>query len=218
MGAKALPIDRANIPDSSATSNDPANTMTTEAKLKALTALESQVKSCTKCPLAQSRTNTVFCRGNLTSGLVFVGEAPGYHEDQQGLAFVGRAGKLLDDIVTKGMGLERDDVYICNVLKCRPPDNRDPVPDEVAQCIRYLEQQIEIIAPRVICCLGRVAAQHLLETKEPMKALRGQWHEYHGIPTMVTYHPAYLLRSPGEKKKTWADIQLVMTELGLNRP
>ncbi|NIA07869.1 MAG: uracil-DNA glycosylase [Actinobacteria bacterium] len=181
-------------------------------------ALEEQVKACQKCPLSQTRTNTVFCRGNPGAELVFVGEAPGYYEDQQGLAFVGRAGKLLDDIITKGMGLSPDDVYICNVLKCRPPSNRDPGSTEMVSCLPYLERQLEIISPKVICCLGRIASQCLLETRAPMKELRGQWHTYRGLRTMVTYHPAYLLRNPADKKKSWLDIQQVMAELGLKRP
>ena len=224
LGAKALPLDRANIPrffeplapdDESAI---PPSTMTHQEKRQALDALEQQVKVCQKCPLSQTRTNTVFSRGNPAAELVFVGEAPGYYEDQQGLAFVGRAGKLLDDIVTKGMGLARDDVYICNVLKCRPPQNRDPGSTEVVCCLPYLERQLEIISPKVICCLGRIAAQCLLETRAPMKELRGRWHTYRGIKTMVTYHTAYLLRNPADKKKSWLDIQQVMAELGLKRP
>ena len=179
LGAKALPIDRANVPqpDPSVASEDdsaiPPNTMTAQEKRQTMRALEEQVKACQKCPLSQTRTNTVFCRGNPAAELVFVGEAPGYHEDQQGLAFVGRAGKLLDDIITKGMGLSPDDIYICNVLKCRPPSNRDPGSTEVVCCLPYLEQQLEIIAPKVICCLGRIASQCLLQTTAPMKELRG---------------------------------------------
>ena len=116
------------------------------------------------------------------------------------------------------MGLSRDDVYICNVLKCRPPENRDPGSDEMLYCLPFLERQLEIIAPKVICCLGRIAAQSLLNTKAPMKELRGHWHNYRGIKTMVTYHTAYLLRNPADKKKSWMDIQKVMAELGLKRP
>lgn len=194
------------------------NAMTAEQKRQALAALEGEVKNCQKCPLSKTRTNVVFGQGNPSAELVFVGEAPGYYEDQQGLPFVGRAGKLLDDILTRGMGLSRDDVYICNVLKCRPPENRDPGSDEMVCCLPFLERQLEIIAPKVICCLGRIAAQCLLNTKAPMKELRGHWHSYRGIKTMVTYHTAYLLRNPADKKKSWMDIQQVMAELGLNRP
>jgi len=194
------------------------NAMTAEQKCQALQALEEEVKNCQKCPLSRTRTNVVFGQGNPNAELVFVCEAPGYYEDQQGLPFVGRAGKLLDDILTKGMGLSRNDVYICNVLKCRPPENRDPGSDEMVCCLPFLERQLEIIAPKVICCLGRIAAQCLLNTKAPMKELRGHWHSYRGIKTMVTYHTAYLLRNPADKKKSWMDIQQVMAELGLKRP
>ena len=224
LGAKVLPIDRANVPQlaSLAAPQDsahiPPNTMTAQQKRQAMNDLEAQVKSCQQCPLSQTRTNVVFCRGNPAAELVFVGEAPGYHEDQQGLAFVGRAGKLLDDIVTKGMGLTPDDIYICNVLKCRPPSNRDPGSTEMVCCLPYLERQLQIIAPKVICCLGRIASQCLLQTNAPMKELRGQWHTYRGIRTMVTYHPAYLLRNPADKKKVWLDVQQIMSELGLKRP
>ena len=239
LGARSLPINRSSdsSEDVSETKDSEAqmvsasgapllqeglaiqpNSMSAQEKRKVLAALEEEVKSCQKCPLWQTRTNTVFCRGNPAAELVFVGEAPGYYEDQQGLAFVGRAGKLLDDIVTKGMGLKPNDAYICNVLKCRPPENRDPGSTEMVCCIPYLERQLEIIAPKVICCLGRIAAQCLLETRAPMKELRGHWHNYRGVRTMVTYHTAYLLRNPAEKKKSWLDIQKVMAELGLKRP
>ena len=224
LGAKALPLDRAKVPSFSASlgpdpeSPIPASTMSAQEKRQALDALQEQVKVCQKCPLWRTRTNTVFSRGNPASDLVFVGEAPGYYEDQQGLPFVGRAGKLLDDIITKGMGLRRDDVYICNILKCRPPQNRDPGSTEMVCCVPYLEQQLQIISPKVICCLGRIAAQSLLQTKAPMKELRGQWYTYRGIRTMVTYHTAYLLRNPADKKKVWLDIQQIMAELDLKRP
>ena len=227
LGARVLPIDRGKVPQTApadiASAPEPgratkANRMSKEDKRRALQALEEEVKSCAKCPLAGGRTNVVFGQGNPAARLVFVGEAPGYYEDQQGLPFVGRAGKLLDDILVKGMGLSRQDVYICNILKCRPPRNRDPGPAEIACCLPYLERQLEIIAPEVICCLGRIAAQCLLETKKPMRELRGHWQEYRAIKTMVTYHTAYLLRNPAEKKKSWMDIQKVMAELGLKRP
>jgi len=179
----------------------------------ALAALAEEVSVCTKCGLCESRTQTVFADGSATADLVFVGEAPGYNEDQQGVPFVGRAGQLLTDIIVKGMKLQREDVYICNVLKCRPPDNRDPAPDEVAQCEPYLLRQLELVRPKVICALGGHAAKTLLNTNESTGRLRGKWHFYHGIPLRVTYHPAYLLRSPSEKAKTWEDIQEVMKVL-----
>ena len=216
LGAKAIPFDPDKVPEPPAPAD--FSQATAEQKRQALQALQAELRDCQKCPLAQTRTNVVFGQGNPDARLVFVGEAPGYYEDQQGLPFVGRAGKLLDDILTKGMGLTRDDVYIGNVLKCRPPQNRDPGPAEMASCLPYLERQLQIISPQVICCLGRVASQCLLQTKSPMRDLRGRWHDYHGIKTMVTYHTAYLLRNPAEKKKTWADIQKIMAELGLKRP
>lgn len=176
----------------------------------ALAALAEEVAVCEKCPLCQSRTQTVFGVGNPEADLVFVGEAPGFHEDQQGIPFVGRAGQLLTDIIEKGMGLRREDVYICNVLKCRPPDNRDPNPMEVAACEPYLIQQLGIMQAKVIVALGKYAAQTLLKNTLTVGRLRGQWWEYHGVPLRVTYHPAYLLRNPAEKRGCWADIQEVM--------
>lgn len=171
------------------------------------------VAACTLCGLSETRLNTVFGSGNPDADLVFVGEAPGADEDKQGLPFVGRAGQLLTDIIEKGMGLSRQDVYICNVLKCRPPNNRDPQPDERASCEPYLKQQLAAIRPKVICALGKHAAQTLLRTDASLNQLRGQWHFYEGIPLRVTYHPAYLLRTPGDKAKCWADIQQVMKVL-----
>ena len=219
LGADSLPFDRGKVPSIAAESaTDSISGEGAEEKRQALAELEEQVKACTQCPLAKTRTNVVFGCGRPAAQLVFVGKAPGYYEDQQGVPFVGRAGKLLDDIISKGMGLAREDVYICNILKCRPPQNRDPGSTEMVCCIPYLEKQLEIIAPEVICCLGRVAAQSLLQTKSAMRDLRGQWHEYRGVKTMVTYHPAYLLRNPADKKKTWADIQKIMVELGLEIP
>ncbi len=175
-----------------------------------LVALAEIVSGCRKCGLCETRTQTVFSDGDGTSGLVFVGEAPGFHEDQQGVPFVGAAGQLLTDIIEKGMKLRRQEVYICNVLKCRPPDNRDPSPEEKRQCESYLVRQLELVKPKVICALGGHAAKTLLKTEEGASKLRGKWHFYHGIPLRVTYHPAYLLRNPADKRKTWDDIQEVM--------
>lgn len=175
-----------------------------------LDGLNAAVSACTKCALAQTRTKTVFGAGNPEARLVFVGEAPGRDEDLQGKPFVGRAGQLLTDIIEKGMKLQRSDVFICNVLKCRPPENRNPLPSEVAQCEPYLIRQLEIIRPKVICALGTYAAQTLLKTLEPIGRLRGRWHFYHGIPLRATYHPAYLLRNPADKRKTWEDVLEVM--------
>ncbi len=177
---------------------------------QALNLINEEVKACKKCSLHSTRTQTVFGSGNPLAQLVFVGEAPGAEEDKQGLPFVGRAGQLLTDIIVKGMKMKREDVYICNVLKCRPPGNREPNPMEVFHCEPYLIRQLELIKPKVICALGRVAAQTLLKTNDSIEKLRGKWHNYHGIPLRVTYHPAYLLRNPADKKKAWLDIQEIM--------
>ena len=184
---------------------------------------ESQVVDCKKCQLCETRTRTVFGQGSANARLVFVGEAPGYEEDQKGLAFVGRAGQLLTKMIL-AMGLSREEVFICNVLKCRPPNNRTPAADEIASCSPYLFEQLQIIQPEIVCALGAPAAQTLLNTKEAIGRLRGRFHDFYTsgaptigdcVPLMPTYHPAYLLRSPGEKKKTWADLQLIMAKLGL---
>lgn len=178
-----------------------------------LQALAEEVAACTKCGLCEGRTQTVFSDGSPTADLVFVGEAPGENEDKQGVPFVGKAGALLTDIIVKGMQLQRQDVYICNVIKCRPPENRDPSLEEKQACEPYLVRQLELVQPKVICALGGHAAKTLLKTDESTGRLRGRWHFYHGIPLRVTYHPAYLLRSPSEKAKTWEDIQEVMKVL-----
>jgi DNA polymerase len=174
---------------------------------------DEAIGDCRRCKLAPSRTQIVFGVGNSRAELVFVGEAPGADEDAQGVPFVGAAGQLLTRII-EAMGLRRDDVYIANIIKCRPPGNRNPQPDEIAACEPFLIAQLEIIAPKVICALGTFAAQTLLKTKDPISRLRGRWHAYQGIPLMPTFHPAYLLRNPGEKKVVWADVQSVMTKLG----
>ena len=172
--------------------------------------VSTEIAACQKCGLAKTRTHTVPGEGNPHAALVFVGEAPGASEDKQGRPFVGRAGQLLTDIITKAMKMKREDVFICNVLKCRPPENRTPNPEEVMCCEPYLIRQLELIRPKVICALGGVAAQTLLKTNAPIYKLRGEWHNYHGIPFRVTYHPAYLLRNPADKAKAWQDIQEVM--------
>ena len=182
-----------------------------------LAPLREAVASCTKCSLCHARTQTVFGVGDPTTRLMFIGEAPGFDEDRQGEPFVGRAGQLLNDII-KAMGLRREEIYIANVVKCRPPNNRVPNPAETGSCLEYLEEQIRIVSPAAIVALGGVAAKALLDTDLPLGRLRGRFHEHRGIPLMPTYHPAYLLRYPTEKRKTWEDIQLVMVELGLKRP
>jgi DNA polymerase len=173
-----------------------------------LGALARFVDGCRRCRLAGSRTQIVFGQGNAGADLMFVGEAPGRDEDEQGLAFVGRAGQLLTKII-EAIGMKRDDVYICNVLRCRPPNNRNPEPDEVASCRPFLEETIRLVAPRAIVTLGTFAAQALLETDEPIGRLRGRWREARGVRVMPTFHPAFLLRSPERKKDVWEDMKIV---------
>ncbi len=172
--------------------------------------LSSTVASCTACDLSATRTQTVFGVGNKNSDWLFIGEAPGAEEDKQGQPFVGRAGLLLNAMLF-ALGLKRDDIYITNVLKCRPPNNRDPKPEEVSQCEGFLRAQINLINPRVIVALGRHAAHNLLKTDKTLASLRGRSHDFHGTPLVVTYHPAYLLRSPADKNKSWQDLCLAKT-------
>jgi DNA polymerase len=180
--------------------------------------LAGNVAQCTLCSeLAARRTQTVFGVGNPHARLCFLGEAPGADEDQQGEPFVGRAGQLLDDII-RACGLRRQDVYILNVLKCRPPGNRTPEGDEVANCRHFFERQLEIIQPEFICCLGSVAASALLETNQPVGGLRGRLHQWRGIQVLVTYHPAYLLRYPEKKRDVWNDMQRLMGAMGIKIP
>ncbi|MBN1664160.1 MAG: uracil-DNA glycosylase [Deltaproteobacteria bacterium] len=180
-----------------------------------LEAVRADMGDCQRCHLGKMRTNLVFGEGNPHAELVFVGEAPGGDEDRQGRPFVGRAGQLLTKIIA-AMGLTRQDVYICNILKCRPPGNRNPEPHEIAACEPFLVRQLEAINPRVICALGAFAAKTLLKTDVPITLLRGKYHDYHEIKLMPTYHPAYLLRNPGAKKQVWEDVQVIMKDLGLN--
>jgi uracil-DNA glycosylase len=185
------------------------------AALKAndLEELRAAIGDCRRCKLCSGRTNLVFGVGNPNADLMFIGEGPGRDEDLQGEPFVGRAGQLLTDIITKGMGMKREDVYIANVVKCRPPENRNPEPDEVAACEPFLKKQIDLVRPRIIVALGKFAVQALLQSKVPITKLRGQWHSYHGIKLMPTFHPAYLLRNPADKKLVWEDIKKVIKEL-----
>lgn len=186
---------------------------------KQLKIVQDEVSHCTLCDeLVANRTQTVFGVGNPRARLVFFGEAPGADEDKQGEPFVGRAGKLLNDIISKGMGFERDDVYIMNVVKCRPPSNRNPTPAEAVNCRPFFERQIEIIRPEFICCLGAVAATTLLNTNESIGRLRGRLHDYRGVRVLATYHPAYLLRNPPAKKEVWKDIQLLMAAMDIAPP
>jgi uracil-DNA glycosylase family 4 len=176
--------------------------------------LEATAKTCTACRLAGTRTNVVFGVGNPNADLMFIGEAPGRDEDLQAEPFVGRAGQLLTDII-KAMKLTRDQVYIANVIKCRPPENRNPEPDELDACRPFIRRQVEMIQPKVIVTLGKFGLQSLTEKGYGISAVRGQWLEYNGIKLMPTYHPAYLLRTPAAKKDVWADMKKVMAELGI---
>ncbi len=174
--------------------------------------LSREVSVCVKCPLHRTRTRTVFGEGSLKAKLLFVGEAPGSEEDRQGRPFVGQAGKLLTKII-EAMGMRREDVFIANVLKCRPPGNRSPLPEEIHSCEPYLIQQLESIRPRVICSLGKYATMVLLRKEEPISALRGNFYDYQGIPVLPTYHPAYLLRNPSAKKIVWEDMKKIKAKL-----
>jgi len=183
-----------------------------------LVAIREDLGDCRRCPLhTMGRKQIVFGTGNPYAELMFVGEAPGADEDRQGEPFVGRAGQLLNNMIA-AMGLERADVYIANIIKCRPPGNRTPLPDECATCSPFLIRQIETIQPKVLVALGAVAARTLLGVNEPMGALRGRWYEMRGVPLAVTFHPAYLLRNPAAKKDAWQDLQMVMKRLGLKLP
>ncbi|MFH1479564.1 MAG: uracil-DNA glycosylase [Candidatus Omnitrophota bacterium] len=183
-------------------------------KKDSLSLFKKEILGCIKCDLSKTRKNVVFGDGFTKARLVFVGEAPGYEEDIQGKPFVGDAGKLLTKII-ESMKLKREDVYICNVLKCRPPKNRNPLPEEIAHCMDYLYRQLELIKPEVICGLGKFASQTLLKTDIPITKLRGKWHDFKGMKFMPTYHPAYLLRNPKDKKLVWEDMKKIMEVMSL---
>lgn len=194
-----------------------------EEKARLLEELSRETAACVRCPaLASSRTQTVFGTGDPNAALMFVGEAPGEDEDRLGVPFIGRAGQLLTDMITKGMGLTRDQVFIANVVKCRPTEgvnkNRPPTPQEMATCRPFIERQIEIVRPKFLCLLGKSAASSLLETGSPMAMLRNRWFRYRGIPTMVTFHPSYLLRTPEDKKLAWEDLKRLMQAMGIQPP
>jgi uracil-DNA glycosylase len=174
--------------------------------------ISDALAGCKRCGLHSGRTNLVFGEGSTRSGLIFVGEGPGFDEDRQGRPFVGKAGKLLDKMI-RAIGLEREEVYICNVVKCRPPDNRTPQPEEVAACSPFLFKQIEALGPRVICALGACAAQTLLGNARPVSQTRGRIHLWRGIPLICTFHPAYLLRNAAQKAATWQDLKEVLKVL-----
>lgn len=186
------------------------------SKKLTLEEIRGEIGDCTRCKLHKGRKNIVFGEGNPKAKLVFVGEGPGEEEDKQGRPFVGRAGQLLTRVID-AMGLERSEVYICNVVKCRPPGNRTPEPDETETCGQFLFKQIRTIDPDMIVCLGNAAAQWVLKTKDKLGNLRGKFHSYGRAKVMVTYHPAALLRNPGFKKPMWDDMQLVMKELGISK-
>ncbi len=222
------------IPETVKTANSNTNDISdiiaadADSKQSTLDQLKAKLENCQECPLGQTRTNMVFGEGNPDAEIFFVGEAPGFEEDRQGRPFVGRAGKLLTDIITKGMGLKREDVYIGNILKCRPPQNRTPNPQEIIACGKYVFEQLRIIRPKVIIALGSPAAKTLLDTNESIGKLRGQFFDYcfdgPGTNTggvaklMPTYHPAYLLRNPADKIKVWDDIKKVMAYLNIPLP
>lgn len=195
-----------------------AKTQVAKGRVEALAEVAAVVSQCTRCDeLARTRTQTVFGAGNPNARLVFCGEAPGADEDRQGVPFVGAAGRLLDKIIA-ACTLKREDVYILNILRCRPPGNRTPAPAEAANCREYLDTQLRIIQPEYICCLGACAAQNLLETTQALGKLRGRFHEYQGIKVLCTYHPAYLLRNPAAKRPTWEDMQMLMAAMGIELP
>jgi uracil-DNA glycosylase len=188
------------------------------ASASELQSLAEEVSSCVKCRLCKTRKQTVFADGSSGARIMFIGEAPGADEDAQGVPFVGRAGQLLTRMIEDGMGLPRSSVYIANVLKCRPPENRNPEPDEIAACRGYLERQIDLVKPEVLVALGKFAAHFLLETEEGITRLRGKWGSYRGIPVMPTLHPSYLLRQPAQKKEAWEDLLAVLARLGIDAP
>ena len=188
------------------------------AHVNTLDELDALVRACTACGLAPTRKNTVFSRGKGTSGLCFVGEGPGADEDEQGEPFVGKAGQLLDQMI-QAMGLSRDDVYVCNIVKCRPPDNRKPLPEEMAACRPFLQRQLEILKPEVIVALGATAVTGLIGTTDGITRIRGKWLLYRGeTAVMPTVHPAYLLRTPSAKRDVWTDLKEVIRHMGRTLP
>jgi uracil-DNA glycosylase len=187
------------------------------APQESLEQIRENLGDCKRCKLWKGRKSIVFGSGNPTAELVFVGEGPGADEDEQGLPFVGRAGQLLTDMIEKGLKIPRPEVYICNIVKCRPPGNRKPEREEVAACREFVERQIDAVRPRVICAMGSTAAETLLGSRDSMGSLRGRWHEFRGFPVMVTYHPAFLLRDPSRKADTWADLKMILAYMNATR-
>ena len=211
IGIQYVPVDMSSLPERWEVIEE------TGSGFETLDQLSHEIADCRRCQLAEGRSNIVFGSGNPDADLVFVGEAPGRDEDLKGEPFVGKAGQLLTRIIT-AMGLTREDVYICNVIKCRPPNNRDPLPSEIETCEPFLKGQLDIIKPKVICALGSFASQTLLKSEVRISRLRGQFRDYHGVPLMPTYHPSFLLRNPHAKREVWEDIQMVMKLLGLPFP
>ena len=205
IGVESVSVQR--LESEMITDEKPEETMSSD-----LESIRAEIGDCQRCKLAPRRTNIVFGSGNPNADLVFVGEAPGFDEDQQGLPFVGRAGQLLTKII-ESINLKREDVYICNVLKCRPPDNRNPEPDEVAACNPFLKKQLATIRPQIVCCLGTFAAQTVLQTAAPISKLRGKFFDVDSIRVIATFHPAYLLRSPEKKREVWEDMKQIREEL-----
>ncbi len=213
LGKSLSYLSRENHGAAASPASEPTLSAETSAgELAALEAVRAELGDCRRWSLGSRRHRLVFGEGNPHAELVFVGEAPGADEDAQGRPFVGRAGQLLTRIIA-AMGLKREEVYICNILKCRPPGNRNPQPEEIAACEPFLIRQIEAIRPRVLCALGGFAAHTLLKSEAPITVLRGRFQAYQGIPLMPTYHPAYLLRNPGAKKQVWEDVQMIMKVL-----
>jgi uracil-DNA glycosylase family 4 len=227
LPSPALPtpaFEESTIPRRTLTSNQPVPPLVSfgpvlrpDQKPPALTALSDLIGDCQRCQLSQGRNKIVFADGDANAQIMFVGEGPGADEDAQGLPFVGRAGQLLNNMIG-AMGLKREQVYIANIVKCRPPLNRKPEPEEANSCMPFLERQIEIVRPRVLVALGATAATYLLGMRGSIGSMRGRIHDYRGIQTVVTYHPAFLLRDPAQKKEAWKDLQMAMAALGLKAP
>ncbi len=210
--AAAATAPNAEAAPQSSQADAPVDHMAAPQPAGSIAALSQEAADCRLCSLCETRRQVVFGSGNPHADLLLIGEAPGQEEDRQGEPFVGRAGQLLDGML-RALQLQRDDVYIMNTIKCRPPNNRDPQPDELEACHHWLAQQLALLQPKVICLLGRVAARTLLQQDARLADLRGCWHDYHGIPTLVTYHPAYLLRTPRDKSRSWQDLQMLVGRL-----
>lgn len=227
LGIDDIMIDKANKSGSSNNINQDGNLLNSSAAIDSSSSKQEQLEKlrasfadCDKCGLSKTRTNIVFGDGNVDTKLMFVGEGPGADEDAQGLPFVGRSGQLLTKMIN-AMGLSRQQVYIANIVKCRPPSNRDPLIEEAGACIGYLKSQIQIINPEIIVCLGSISLNFLLQPEGKIKLgiskLRGQWQDFYGYKVLPTFHPAYLLRNPSKKREAWEDLQMVMKELGLSK-